>query len=77
VLRAYAIVAGAGAVAGAAVVLVAAPGLRAFLYDGGPRDPLVLVAVPAALGTVALLSSLWRALRASRIPPSAVLQEGE
>jgi predicted permease len=77
VLRAYAVVAGAGAIAGAAVVLVAAPGLRAFLYDVAPRDPLVLLAVPAVLITVALLSSLLPALRATRIPPSAVLQQGE
>ena len=77
VLRTNALVAGAGALAGLACVLIGAPALRAFLYDVAPYDALVLTAVPLALIVVALLSSLVPALRATNIAPSQVLQEGE
>jgi ABC-type antimicrobial peptide transport system permease subunit len=77
VLRTNSLVAGAGALAGVVAVLVAAPGMRAFLFNVAPRDALVLTVVPLALLAVALLSSLVPAVHATRIPPAQVLQDGE
>jgi predicted lysophospholipase L1 biosynthesis ABC-type transport system permease subunit len=77
VLKSTAAMAGIGVGAGTIIVLIASPGLAGFLHGVAPRDTLVLVSVPLALLATALLSSLSPALRASRVSPAAVLQDGE
>jgi putative ABC transport system permease protein len=76
-LRETVMMAGLGTLAGSALVLIASPGLAAFLYGVAPRDALVLVGVPLTLMMFALLSSLAPALRATRIAPAAVLQDSD
>jgi putative ABC transport system permease protein len=73
ILRTYAVIAGAGAVAGAGVAALAAPALRSFLYEVAPRDGIVLAGVPLVLVSVAILSSLWPTLRATRVSPARAL----
>jgi putative ABC transport system permease protein len=77
VLRKNLSVAGAGALAGAILALLAAPGLRSFLYNVAPRDPLIMAGVPLMLIAVAMLSSLAPALRATRVSPARALQESD
>jgi putative ABC transport system permease protein len=73
VLRTYAVIAGAGAVTGAVAAAVAAPALGSFLYKVAPRDGVVLAGVPLVLVSVAILSSLWPTLRATRVSPARAL----
>jgi predicted permease len=77
VLLKNATIAGTGTALGVAVALMAAPGLQGFLYDTAPRDLLILTAVPLVLVSVALLSAMAPALRATRVPPAHALQEGD
>jgi len=77
VLRKNVSVAAAGAMAGAILALLAAPGLRSFLYNVAPRDPLIMAGVPLMLIVVAMLSSLAPALRATRVSPARALQESD
>jgi len=48
--------------------------LESQLYEIGGRDPLTIVAVAAALGTVALAACLIPARRAARVDPVTALR---
>ena len=64
-------------IACAAGLLIAAgttPLIRDLLLNVSPRDPAVFAAVGAGVLAVATLSSLWPALRASRVAPAEALR---
>jgi predicted permease len=73
VSRAVRIVA-AGVAAGALVALMLAPRVEAMLYDVGPRDPIVYIAVVVALGVVAVVAAGIPALRAARVDAMVALR---
>lgn len=64
----------AGMLAGEAAAFGLTRFLAAFLFGVKPWDPLVFAAVPALLGTVALLAVLLPAVRAARIDPVSALR---
>ena len=49
--------------------------LRTLLYEVSPSDPVVFVAVPAALGVIAMLAAWVPAQRATRLEPLVALRE--
>ena len=64
----------AGITVGFVLYAIAAPFLRAFLYDMTPADPLTLVAVTLVLVSAAALASWHPARRAARIDPAEALR---
>jgi len=64
----------AGAAVGLAASLFAGRLLEALLYGVTPRDPWILISVPAVVVCVALLSSLTPARRAGRVDPVVALR---
>ena len=77
VLRTNALVAGAGALLGAAAALAYAPALSSFLYQVSPRDLAIVGGTPALVVGFALLSTLVPAWRATRVAPANLLQDGD
>jgi ABC-type lipoprotein release transport system permease subunit len=77
VLASTAATAGVGALVGAALVWSIAPALGGFLYEVAPRNGLVLAGAPLVLVAVALASSFVPALKATRLPLSRALQDGD
>jgi ABC-type antimicrobial peptide transport system permease subunit len=74
VLREGLLLASVGVVIGGTVAILAAPALKALLFDESPRDPVVFVGVAATLLAVATLASLVPARRASRVDPMQALR---
>jgi putative ABC transport system permease protein len=66
--------AGWGLAAGALVVVLAAPALRALLFGVTAVDPLALGAVTAVIAVVALIASAVPAWRAMRLPVTTALR---
>lgn len=64
----------AGATAGLAGAIALATMFRGLLFGVGSSDPLVLGGVVALLATVALVSALLPALRASQVDPAVALR---
>jgi ABC-type antimicrobial peptide transport system permease subunit len=64
----------AGAVAGMAVALALSGLMKSLLFGVGPRDPLTLIAAPAVLVAVALVSAYMPARRAARVSPVEALR---
>ena len=77
VVRTNALVAGAGALLGAAAAVAYAPVLSSFLYQVSPRDPGVVGGMPMLIVALALVSALVPAWRATRVPAAHLLQDGE
>jgi putative ABC transport system permease protein len=75
VLRQGFVPAAAGLAVGVALTLVAGRFTEAFLYHVSPRDPVTLVTVAAALGTIAGIAAWIPARRASRLDPVRALRE--
>jgi putative ABC transport system permease protein len=48
--------------------------VASLLYDVSPTDVVTFIAVPAVLGTAALVASYLPALRATRIDPMIALR---
>jgi putative ABC transport system permease protein len=63
-----------GVAAGVATALAVSQALSRLLFGVSPRDPLVMIAVPAILVAVALAASYLPAVRASRIDPVTALR---
>jgi hypothetical protein len=66
--------AGVGIALGLLISLLASPRIADLLFDTSPRDPLMLAAVAAVMGTVAILAAVLPALRATRVDPSIALR---
>lgn len=66
--------AGAGVTIGILTVLLLARWVQPLLFGESARDPIILVAVGATLGIVALIASAAPAARASRADPSTTLR---
>lgn len=64
----------AGIAIGVAIALAAGPWVQPLLYDESARDPLVFVAVAAALVIAAIAASAIPAFRAVRVDPSIALR---
>ncbi len=62
-----------GVILGAAPAFFAGRALESLLADVSPRDPVVLLSVPAFLVAVATLACWLPALRASRVSPGSAL----
>ena len=65
---------GVGIVLGVAASLAMGRLVASMLYDTSPRDPIVLVAVAAMLGLVAILASVVPAWRAASTNPAIALR---
>jgi len=65
----------AGIAAGLLGALAMTRVLRTLLYEVSPSDPVVFVAVPAALGVIAMLAAWVPAQRATRLEPLVALRE--
>jgi predicted permease len=63
-----------GALLGVAAAVLAAPPLRALLYQTSPRDPIALAVAPAVLLLVAFGGALLPARRAAGTDPGEVLR---
>ncbi len=74
VLREGLLLASVGVVLGGVVAVLAAPSLKALLFQEQPRDPVVLVGVAVTLLAVATVASLVPARRASRVDPMQALR---
>jgi putative ABC transport system permease protein len=74
VMRQGMVLALAGVAIGIGAAWVLARLLESLLFGVKARDPLVFVAVPVALGLVALLSVWLPAIRASRVSPTESLR---
>ena len=64
-------------IASAAGLLIAAAATRLIAdlrLEVSPRDPAVFAAVAAGVVAVAILASLWPAMRASRVDPAEALR---
>ena len=64
-----------GIVIGAAAAIASATLLNRLAFGVSASDPIMLMAVAAALGVIALAASFLPAWRASRLPPLKVLRE--
>jgi predicted permease len=64
----------AGGVVGTLGALAAARLVETFLFNVGPRDPLTLVLVAAAMTAVGVAACWWPARRAATIDPAGVLR---
>ncbi|HSM05325.1 MAG TPA: hypothetical protein VK858_11970 [Longimicrobiales bacterium] len=71
VLRRGVLLAVGGAAVGVVLALVLASALDFLVFEVSPRDPVVLGAAPVVLLVVAALTSLFPALRATRVDPAA------
>jgi predicted permease len=65
---------GAGMIAGVLGALAIGRVLRAFLFQIETGDPVTLLGVATALVATGLLGSIWPALRAARLSPTAALR---
>ena len=65
-----------GVAVGVGVSLLAAPAVRALLYELEPRDPFTLIGSASVLTAIGLLAGWLPARRAARIDPARVLREG-
>jgi putative ABC transport system permease protein len=74
VLRRAAGVAGAGALAGCGLALVATRSIRSLLYGVSTTDPITFVVAPLSLIGVAVVASLVPARRAMRADPVEALR---
>jgi len=74
VLREGLLLASVGVVLGGVVAILAAPALKALLFQEQPRDPIVLIGVAVILLAVATVASLVPARRASRVDPMQALR---
>jgi putative ABC transport system permease protein len=63
-----------GVIIGLAASFVITRVMSSMLFGVGARDPLTLIAVPLALGAVALIACLLPARRATRVDPVVVLR---
>jgi putative ABC transport system permease protein len=63
-----------GGFAGLAAALVLVRFMRSMLFDVGPYDPKILLAVTAVLSAVVLMACLIPALRAAKVDPVAALK---
>ena len=63
-----------GALAGLLATLAATRGLRAFLFEVQPTDPLTIITAVAIVVGVALLASLIPARRAAGVDPTVALR---
>lgn len=66
--------AGVGVTLGIAVVMILSRWVQPLLFGESARDPLVLAAVAATIGVVALVASAGPATRAARAEPSSALR---
>jgi predicted permease len=74
VLRDAAILVSSGIAIGALCALASASILRNMLYGTGPRDPVVMTLVCAAVAAVGLLAAYVPAYRAARVDPIVALR---
>jgi predicted permease len=74
VLRDAAILLIAGIAIGSASALASASVLKSLLYGTGPRDPMVMAAVCAAVAVVGLLAAYIPARRAAKVDPMVALR---
>ena len=65
----------AGVAAGLLGALALTRALRTLLFEVSPSDPVVFIAVTAALATIAMLAAWVPARRATRLEPVAALRE--
>ncbi len=65
-----------GVTLGVGVSLLAAPTVRALLFELEPRDPATMSIAAGILAAVGLLAGWLPARRAARIDPARVLREG-
>jgi len=63
-----------GGIVGLALAFLATRALRGLLFGIAPLDPVAFLAVPAVLGSVALLATFFPAWRASRVDPVQALR---
>lgn len=77
VMRTNAVMAAAGAMAGAVVAAGGAPILGDFLYNVPARDGVLLTGVPAAFIAIAVLACVGPAVKAMRVPAARALQDAE
>lgn len=64
-----------GIAAGIAGALAGSRVMSSLLFRVDPRDPLTLTAVALAIGGVALASTVWPTLRATRVDPVSALRQ--
>jgi ABC-type antimicrobial peptide transport system permease subunit len=64
-----------GVAGGIVVALMAGRLIAALLFGTSPTDPVVLIGVPAALVSLALVACLVPAQRAARLDPAEILRE--
>jgi len=74
ILRGAAVVAGVGTVSGLALAIVAARGMRAFLFGVGNLDVVAFASVVATLVAVTLLAAWVPARRAASVDPVVALR---
>jgi len=48
--------------------------IESMLFQVDARDPITLIAVTVMLGLLALVASMWPAMKASRVDPMSVLR---
>jgi putative ABC transport system permease protein len=63
-----------GLALGLTTTLVAAQGLRTFLFAVGPTDAMTLGVATAVLATAAVVAIYWPARRAARLEPVRALR---
>jgi predicted permease len=74
-LKDGAVLVGIGLVAGVTAAFLMRGAVEKLLYGVRPLDPVVLAAVGALMGAVALFAVVWPAFRATKIDPAVALNE--
>jgi ABC-type antimicrobial peptide transport system permease subunit len=70
------VLAGAGVAVGVGAALLLTRLVATLLYGVSPLDPLTFAAVPAILGSIALVAAVTPARRAASVDPVATLRQG-